>query len=109
MLDKNDPEFDDTEDNFLTQREVSIKHPHRCLGSNQDHRLHGHQFPGLLNEVSHCWLFHDLFENSYGLKQPSLTLQDCIRVGSIWVDVSVRHQATLDIKSGQWKQPQDSD
>jgi hypothetical protein len=110
ILDENDPTFDEDDDNFLTQREISIKRSIRKygLGDRLDHRMPCRLFPGALNEVPHCWLFYDLYEHSYGLKQSSLTLQDCMRVDSIWVDVAVRHQATLDIKSGKWLRPTES-
>ena len=35
------------------------------------------------NETPHCWLFHDLYDHSYGLEQPTLSLQDCLRMGRI--------------------------
>ncbi len=105
-LREDDPEFDEDEDNFLAQRQFSLKHLDRewGLGDGHDHRETILHFPGGLNEVSHCWLFHDLYDHSYCLKQPALNLQDCLRVGSIWVDVAIRHQATLNIKSGKWQQ-----
>ena len=104
-LREDDPEFDEDEDNFLAQRKISLKHLDRKwgLGDGQDHRVTVCHFPGALNEVAHCWLFHDLYDHSYCLQQPALNLQDCLRVGTIWVDVAVRHQATLDIKSGKWQ------
>lgn len=107
ILDENDPTFDEDDDNILTQREISIKCSNRKygLGDGQDHRMPCRLFPGALNEVPHCWLFYDLYEHSYGLMQSSLTLQDCLRLDSIWVDIAVRHQATLEIKSGKWMQP----
>jgi hypothetical protein len=106
-LGEDDPNFDDDEDNFLTQRRISLKRLDREYGirDKADHRAAYRNFPGCLNEVRHCWLFKDLYENSYGLEQPSLSLYDCLRVDSIWVDVAVHHQATLDIKTGKWIQP----
>ncbi len=103
-LREDDPEFDEDDDNFLTKRKMSLKHLDRewGLGDGRDHRVSIPHFPGSLNEIAHCWLFHDLYDHSYGLEQPALSLQDCLRVGSIWVDVAVRHQATLAIKSGKW-------
>lgn len=103
-LGEDDPEFDEDSDNFLARRQIGLKRLHRDwgLGDGQDHREPVRHFPGDLNKVSHCWLFHDLYDHSYGLEQPSLTLQDCLRVDSIWVDVAVHHQATLDIKTGKW-------
>jgi hypothetical protein len=107
ILREDDPDFDEDEDNFLTQRHISIKRIDReyGLGDEVDHRETYRNFPGGLNEVRHCWLFYDLYTNSRGLEQPSITMRDCLRVDSIWVDVAVHHQATLDIKSGKWIQP----
>jgi hypothetical protein len=106
ILGETDPAFDDSDDNFLTKREICLKHlePENSLSDGFDYREIGRTFPGELNTVPHCWLFHDLYDHSYGWEQPSLTLQDCLRIDSIWVDVSVRHQSTLDINSGQWRQ-----
>jgi hypothetical protein len=107
ILGEDDPDFDEDEDNFLTQRQFSLKRMDRefGLGDGIDHRATFRHFPGGLNEVRHCRLFYDLYENSRGLEQPSLTLHDCLRVDSIWVDVAVHHQATFDIKTGKWLQP----
>ena len=104
-LREDDPEFDEDEDNFLAQRRISLKNLNKewGIGDGQDHREPIRSFAGSLNEVPHCWLFHDLYDHSYCLEQPALNLQDCLRVGSIWVDVAVRHQATLNIKSGKWQ------
>jgi len=108
VLREDDPDFDDGDDNFLTQRELSLKGAdHRDDGF--DHRETVMQFPGRLNEIPHCWLFHDLYDHSYGLEQPALSLQDCLRVGRIWVDIAVRHQSTLDIDTGEWRQPEAPD
>lgn len=106
-LGEDDPEFDEDEDNFLTQRHISLKRLDReyGIGDGIDHRVPYRNFPEGLNEVSHCWLFYDLYENSRGLEQPSLSFYDCLRVDSIWLDVAVHHQATLDISSGKWVQP----
>lgn len=111
ILGEDDPDFDEDDDNILTQRQVSLKQLDRKfgLGDGIDHRVPYRQFPGGLNEVRHCWLFYDLYENCYGLEQPSVTLWDCLRVDSIWVDVAVRHQSTLDIISGKWLQTIEAD
>ena len=107
ILGEDDPDFDEDEDNFLTQRHISLKRIDRVygLGDEVDHREPYRNFPEGLKEVRNCWLFYDLYTNSRGLEQPSITLRDCLRVDSIWVDVAVHHQATMDIESGKWKQP----
>ena len=103
-LGEDDPEFDEDDDNFLARRRLNLKHLDRDwgLGDGQDHREPIRHYPGNLNEVPHCWLFNNLYDRSYGLEQPELTLQDCLRVDSIWVDVAVHQQATLAIKTGKW-------
>ena len=98
---KDDPDYDDS-DNFLTERCFGLK------GHDWDPRLEGdfretiRRFPGRLNEIPHCWLFHDLYDNSYGLAQPALSLRDCLRIERIWVRVALDHQATLDLETGDW-------
>lgn len=106
ILREDDPDFDDGDDNFLTQRDFSLKYDESHLADGVDHHETGIPFPGRLNEIPHCWLFHDLYDHSYGLEQPALSLQDGLRVGRIWVDIAVRHQATLDIATGVWRQPE---
>ncbi|MFZ4789365.1 MAG: hypothetical protein ACOYMW_00375 [Candidatus Competibacteraceae bacterium] len=102
---ENDPGFDDDDDSFMTQRDLSLK----CadtLADGIDHREPYMEFPARLNDIPHCWLFHDLYDGCYGLEQPALSLQDCLRVGWIWVDIAIRHQSSLDIDTGEWRQPE---
>jgi hypothetical protein len=107
VLHEDDPTFDDSDDNFLTQRNFSLKRLDRSygLGDGLDHRESQPYFPPGLEAEAHCWLFHDLYDHCYGLEQPALSLHDCLRIGTIWVDVAVRHQATLNIDAGNWAQP----
>lgn len=105
-ISKDDPEFKEGEEDTLTQRHISLKRLSRddALGDGEDHR-EPLNIPGRINRIPHCWLFHDLYDHSYGPEQPALSLKDCLRVDYIWVDIAVHHQATLDIKSGQWLPP----
>ena len=102
MMREDDPELADDSDNFLTTRTVCIlgDHDDRMLG--EDFRETIRRFPGRLNEIPHCWLFHDLYDHSYGLKAPAVSLHDCLRIGRIWVEIAVRHQSTLDLETGHW-------
>jgi hypothetical protein len=106
VLHEDDPTFDDSDDNFLTQRDISLKRLDHSygLGDGFDHRESVPYFPPGLEAEAHCWLFHDLYDHSYGLEHPALSLHDCLRVGTLWVDVAVRHQSTLNIESGNWAQ-----
>ena len=107
VMREDDPGFDDDDDNFLTRRELGLKW--ECadtLADGIDHHEPYIEFPGRLNDIPHCWLFHDLYDHCYGLEQPALSLQDCLRVGWIWVDIAVHHQSSLDIDTGKWLQPE---
>ena len=107
MRREDDPEIDDDSDNFLTTRQTSMKgFDTDAPRLDEDFRETIRRFPGRLNTIPHCWLFHDLYDHSYGLSQPALSLSDCLRIGQIWVDIGVRHQATLDIDSGEWQPPE---
>lgn len=50
----------------------------------------------------HCYLFHDLYDHSYGVEQPRVPLRDCLRIGSVWIDVIIRQQYCLDLETGKW-------
>jgi hypothetical protein len=105
ILRTDDPEFDEDDDNFLTQRHFSLKQlePDHPLADGQDHRNPLRSYPEPLRQVALCWFFHDLISYDYGLEQPKLSLRDCLRIDSIWIDVAVRHQATLIIETGGWE------
>lgn len=107
-LRENDPAYDEYEDNFLTiRRFISLKEIRKgtlfCNG--EDWREIGMAGMDQLAQELHCWLFHDLYSHSYGGAEDmqELSLQDCLRIGSIWVDIAVRHQTILDIESGDWQ------
>ncbi len=97
-----DPAFDEDEDNFMTERDYNLKNLREdtILCDGFDWRE-----PGLmleLNQAPHCRLFHELYDHGYGKARRKLSLRDCLRVGSIWVIISVEHQADLDIDRGKW-------
>ena len=102
MLCEDDPEYDEDSDAFLTERRFSMKADHSDSRQGIDYRETVRRFPGQLNQIPHCWLFHDLYDHSYGPEQPALSLADCLRIDQIWVRIVVEHQATLDLKTGTW-------
>ena len=108
ILQENDPTFNECEDNFLTiRRYISLKEIRKdatLLCDGNDWREIGRSDTDQLAQDPHCWLFHDLYSHSYGGdNMEALSLHDCLRIGSIWVDVAIQHQATLDIASGHWR------
>lgn len=102
MMHENDPDYDDDSDNFLTERRFTMKNDEKDTMLDRDFRETIRRFPGQLNEIPHCWLFHDLYDHSYGLSQTALSLHNCLRIEKIWVRVAVDHQATLDLETGDW-------
>lgn len=103
MLREDDPAYDDDSDNILTERNFPLKGFTSDERLSMDWREHGRPFPGRLQTLRHCWLFHDLYDHSYGIKQPALGFHDCLRIDRIWVRVVVDHQATLDLETGNWE------
>jgi hypothetical protein len=77
----------------------------RILADGMDYRESGRTDVAQLDGEPHCWLFHDLYDHSYGFSKPSVPLRDCLRIGMILVDVVIRQQYCLDIATGEWYQP----
>jgi len=76
MRREDDPEIDDDSDNFLTVRHTSMKGDDADAPRlDEDFREPPGRFPGRLNTIPHCWLFHDLYDHSYGLSQPAFEPQ----------------------------------
>jgi hypothetical protein len=97
-----DPDFDEDEDNVMTERAYTLKNLRKdtelCDGFDW-------REPGTLSELDqapHCRLFHELYDHGYGKARRTLSLRDCSRVGSVWVIISVEHQADLDIDQDKW-------
>lgn len=107
VLREDDEEAVEDDDNILTRRDEMLKHmgETRILADGMDHRESGRPDMAQLDAEPHCWLFHDLYDHSYGFSKPSVPLRDCLRIGKIWVDVVIRQQYCLDIATGEWSQP----
>ena len=102
-----DPKYDEDDDNFLSERFYMLKNlrPDSFLCDGSDWRE-----PCVMTELAHfphCRLFHELYDHTYGKEGKKLSLRNCLRVGSIWVVVSVEHQSDLDIDSGKWLTTED--
>jgi len=104
MLRDDDPEASDDSDNIMTTRKVFVSQPDRKTIDKEliDFRESGNGETNQLATEPHCHLFHDLYEHSYGVEQPSVPLRDCLRIGSVWVEVIVRQQYFLDLETGKW-------
>lgn len=107
VLREDDEEAVEDDDNILTHRDEMLKDMARTriLADGMDHRESGRPDMAQLDGEPHCWLFHDLYDHSYGFSKPSVPLRDCLRIGKILVDVVIRQQYCLDIATGEWYKP----
>lgn len=101
-LRESDPDWSDDSDNFVTSREENLKMD--FLQSRRDDYRENMPRMEAINSEPHCWLFHDLYDHSYGLDKPNVFLKDCLRLGEVWVDVVIRQQYWLNLDTGEWGQ-----
>jgi hypothetical protein len=98
QLREDDPAYDDQDDNYLSVRHEPLK---RRLWMEIEINAGDDRpnTPALLNREPHCWLFHDLYDHSYGPEAPCLPYDECLRIGRIVVDVQVRQHYIFDVPS----------
>ena len=100
-LRENDHEWNADSDNLLTTREQPLKSNQKRLRPVEVNELTLNN--GALDADQHCWLLRDLYDHSYGLTKPRVPLQDCLRLGEVWVDVIIKQQYWLNLDTGQWE------
>ena len=93
VLREDDPDYEDDDDNFLTRRRESLKRQ----GISELADFTPPWGPAGLRAEPHCWRFHDLYDHEYGVESPRLSYRDCLRIGSIWIDVRVWQQYDFDL------------
>jgi hypothetical protein len=99
---EDDPEWNEDSDNFIAKRKSSLNGTSKSSSKRDDWREYR---PGMeaINTEPHCWLFHDLYDHSYGLTSPNVPLRDCLRLGELWVDIVIRQQYWLNLETGDWE------
>lgn len=100
QLRQDDPDFDEDDDNYLSTRTEYLT---RLSGLEEEDFTEPY-LPAALRAEPHCWLFHDLYDHSYGPESPRLSFQDCLRIGHIFVDIQVWQQYVFDAQ-GERKRP----
>lgn len=103
VLRDDDPEASEDSDNILTTRNVFSASSFDDDTDADDYRESCDSQTEQLAAEPHCYLFHDLYDHSYGLEQPRVPLRDCLRIGKVWVDVVTRQQYCLDLDTGKWE------
>lgn len=91
-----DPDYREDDDNILTTRNTWFHDFEEVPDLQYDWAESCFNFPELRAEP-HCWLFHDLYDHDYGAESPKLSLEDCLRVGKVFVDVQVWQQYQFDV------------
>ena len=104
ILRDDDLEASEDSDNILATRSNSAAYiGDKAAGENiVDFRESCNSETEQLAAEPHCHLFHDLYDHSYGVEQPSVPLRDCLRIGTVWIDVVIRQQYCLDLETGKW-------
>lgn len=99
FLREDDPAYNEESDNTLAKFSHNwIKEEKIVLetGYNWNEMAHMGQEEQADHDY-HCWLFHELYDHS----RPRLTKKDLLRIGSVWVDISLIYQHCFDLKDGK--------
>lgn len=100
-LREDDPDYED-DDNTLTERLTSGKRT-RCLFEVEGKDFTEPGVPEGLKAEPHCWLFNELYDSDYGNESPRLSFRECLRIGSIDIDVQVWQQYDFDARASTLK------
>ena len=100
VLRQGDLEFNEDDDNYLTTRYEMIRNINDDEDESEDYAECS--LPEDLRAEAHCWYFHDLYDHSYGIERPRLSLRDCLRVAQIFIDVEILQQYRFDVDRGTW-------
>lgn len=55
-----------------------------------------------LNLEPHCYLFHDLYDHGGRGLYPPTPPEECLRIGTVFVDVIVKYQFEMNLETGRW-------
>lgn len=95
-LGKDDPDYNEDEDNFLvelTQRITNID-MRGVIGDGANwndrmNKIYGHH---PMKDEHHCWMYHCLYDHT------DLGWANILRIGEIWLDINVIYQHWVDVK-----------
>lgn len=106
VLAKDNPRYDDEDDNILTSRSQF-----RAVTSNElplENQLLEIDTQNFADSPNHPmsqqgWLSHDVMEHDLGIDSPAIGPQGLLRVGKVWVEVIAKRQYWLNLHSGQFE------
>jgi len=100
QLRDDDPEYDENSDNYISRRSESLAIAHENDKITQDWRCGLTPEPFKAEPLS--WLLHDLTEHGFGLESPAVRPRECLRIGTVFLDIQVWWQYAFDMDSGKW-------
>jgi hypothetical protein len=101
VLREDDSQYSEVDDNFLTERKFPLKGGAPLLTDfTTDHCDMRHSSVPIWPSEPHCYLYHDLYDHSYGLTSPRLPLSECSRLGRVYIDIIVQQQYMFDLATG---------
>ena len=102
ILRESDPAWAEDSDNFLATRSTPVPRLEAPFSENVDFGEKG-RGPASLDSEAHCYSFRDITDHCYGPDNPQVSLRDCLRLGTVWVDVVIRQQYWLNLDTGEWE------
>jgi hypothetical protein len=103
VLAKDDPQYDEEDDNILTSRTQF-----RAATSNElplEDQLLEIDTQNFADSPNHPmpqqgWLSHDVMEHDLGIDSPAIGPRGLLRIGKVWVEVIAKRQYRLNLKTG---------
>lgn len=92
-LREDDRDYSDEEDNIIATRIERLNFDSFEWRSEPPDEFP----PEVSSRIRCCWFLHDLYDHDYGGSSCRLSLRDCLRIGSVEVDVRVIQQYRFDI------------
>ena len=106
ILAKDDPQYDEEDDNILTSRtQFRAAMSNELPLENQLLEIDTQNFADSPNHPmpQQGWLSHDVMEHDLGIDSPAIGPRGLLRVAKVWVEVIVKRQYWLNLHTGQFE------
>ena len=100
VLREDDSAWSDEVDNYLSTRTESLTHKQDLVQVDGD--WSDSATPDFLQKEPLSQLLHELTDHSIGFDGPRVSMEDCLRLGSVFVDIHVQGQYEFDLSEGKW-------
>jgi hypothetical protein len=100
QLREDDPEYDENMDNYLSSRSEHLAR--KCDGETISKDWRGSLTPEPFRHEPLSWLLHSLTEHKNGPEGPRVDARNCLRIGTVFLDIQVWWQYAFDVAEGKW-------